>query len=346
MAALDLTAEFTTENLNGSTILITGGASGLGEALFRRYASCGANVIIGDVNTALGESIVADVRRATNNPHHHFVHCDVSSWASQRAMYDFAIAHSVTGTLNTVIANAGITDHASVTALPPTVSDIFEEPNLRTIDVNFKGVVFTVRLAQHHFRRSPAGADMHVVLMGSMASFLDGSGEMGMYGASKHAVLGYFRSLRLAPGSQVPAAIRYNLICPYFVDTPITPVLAKLLLAGIELAEKDDVVESVLRVQCTDARGAVLVVVPPSAGRVVQMERLDTKEVEEFTNRILKVMKAEKRVKVAVRAVADVVKVAGLGSVLVGILAGIVVGIWVWRVVRPMMVLSRMMGVA
>lgn len=59
--------------------------------------------------------------------------------------------------------------------------------------------------------------------------------------AAKHGVLGLFRSLRTTAWIH---GIRVNLLCPYFVDTPILPAGARLLLAGGGMGVPEDVVEA------------------------------------------------------------------------------------------------------
>jgi NAD(P)-dependent dehydrogenase (short-subunit alcohol dehydrogenase family) len=91
----------------GKTIVITGGASGFGEGFTRHWASAGANVIVGDVNKARGETLIAEVRKETGNRNHHFVYCDVTSWQSQVDFFHAAIELSPHGGIDTVVANAG-----------------------------------------------------------------------------------------------------------------------------------------------------------------------------------------------------------------------------------------------
>lgn len=65
-----------------------------------------------------------------------------------------------------------------------------------------------------------------------------------LYGASKHAVLGLFRTLR---STSWVHGIRVNMLCPYFIDTPIVPATVRLLLAGGALGKPEDVVEAATR---------------------------------------------------------------------------------------------------
>ena len=65
-----------------------------------------------------------------------------------------------------------------------------------------------------------------------------------LYGAAKHGVLGLWRCLR---ASSFVHGIRINLICPYFIDTPLIPFKARIMLAGGTVGDVDDVVKAATR---------------------------------------------------------------------------------------------------
>lgn len=290
---IDLTAPLDPAAVKGTTIVITGGASGIGEGMLRRFAALGAAVIIGDLNTTRGEALIAELRASTGNPHLHFHPLDVVSYASQCAFFRAALAHSPTGHLNTVIANAGVGEighfENATTPCAPTADP--PEPATATIDVNIKGVIFTTRLALHHLQRTPAGHDRHILFLGSLASFAAGP-AMAVYSASKHAVLGFFRSLRLYPSAR--DGVRLNIVCPYFVDTPILPAGGRVMLAGLERALVEDVVAAAERfVADVGVFGRCLAVAPRGGGGVVEMGVGEMQEVEVFSRRIVRALNRE-----------------------------------------------------
>lgn len=91
------------------------------------------------------------------------------------------------------------------------------EPSLKEVDVNVKGVLYTAKLAQHYFIKQngqvplPSQEDTCLILIGSVASFIDG-GRAPLYGTTKWAVRGLFHNLRRMAhyyGSRV------NLITPW-----------------------------------------------------------------------------------------------------------------------------------
>jgi hypothetical protein len=82
-----------------------------------------------------------------------------------------------------------------------------------------------------------------LLLVGSMAS-LAPIPSQPLYGAAKHAVLGLFRNLRT---SSYVEGVRVNLICPYFIETPIMPAISRLMLAGGAVGRVSDVVDAATR---------------------------------------------------------------------------------------------------
>ncbi|TGZ83120.1 NAD(P)-binding protein [Ascodesmis nigricans] len=326
---MDFTTRYKADAIKDSTIFITGGASGIGAAMAERCAELGAHVMIGDINATLGEALATKLRNSSGNPHHYFIETDVSSFTSLSAAFTTALSLSPSNHIHHVIANAGITDSTSLTELPPSPTAPCPPPPTSTLTINLLGVFFTTRLALHHFRLNHHTEDAHLLLVGSMASFLESPPMMAQYTASKHGVLGLFHSLRLSAGDQAPAQFRVNMLCPYFIDTPILPTKAKLLLAGVELAKKEDAVDAVVRLCAVRAaRGRCVVVAPRSAGGVQEMDWEELKEIEPFTGRVVGLIRAGGTVRKAVRLVGDVGRLAGWMWV-AGALAAMVMGMTV-----------------
>lgn len=243
--------------VEGKTILITGGASGFGEGFLRRWAAAGATVVIGDVNVKKGDQLIRELRQETGNTHLHFVHCDVTDWQSQVHLFRETIRLSPHGGIDTVVANAGIASNTDIfshqegleTANPPP-------PDLATLSVNLTGVVYTSYLAFYHLQRNPESQpadpqcdpsqtkrDRHLLLISSIAGLVSMPG-VALYGASKHAVVGLYRSLR---ATSFAHGIRVNLICPYFMKTPLLTPRTRVLLAGSLLGDPEDVIEAATR---------------------------------------------------------------------------------------------------
>ncbi|KAK9384492.1 hypothetical protein V1515DRAFT_611410 [Lipomyces mesembrius] len=270
--------------VKGKTILITGGASGFGASFFRKWAAAGADVIIGDVDENKGESIVREVRIATDNEHHHFVRCDVTDWQSQVNFFKEATKLSSHGGIDAVVANAGILE-SNHTFNNPKNLDMLDppKPDLSVIEVNLVGVLYTTHLALFYLPRNPgsepAGSnssqlkedesprDRHLLLIGSMASLYPIPLQT-LYGTSKHGVLGLFRSLR---STAFTKGVRVNLICPYFVETGILTPRGRAVLTGATLAKIEDVVEAASRLMADSRINGRNLVVGPRI-RVVETE--------------------------------------------------------------------------
>ncbi|KAK4117718.1 NAD(P)-binding protein [Canariomyces notabilis] len=265
---VDCTKPYNTSTLAGKTILITGGASGFGAAFARHWARHGAHIIIGDVNDAAGEALVAELRSSSSSAskpstvtqpqqqHFAYQHCNVTSWAEQVSLFQTALAGSPTGSIDAVVAGAGVADPNSnfdrPRRLDPTTTAGGDhhpaappaQPPLNVLAVNLTGVMYTAHLALWYLARNPPGRDRHLLLVSSIAGVapLPGQAE---YTASKHGVMGLFRALRGT--AYVTRSLRVNVLNPYFVDTPIITKGALALLAGAPMAELDDVVDAATR---------------------------------------------------------------------------------------------------
>lgn len=105
----------------------------------------------------------------------------------------------------------------------------------------------------------PNTPDRHLLLIGSVASISPLPGQP-QYCAAKHAVLGLFRSLRTTAFME---GVRVNMLCPYFIDTPIIPTEGRLLLAGSAMGKSEDVVDAGTRFMAdTRICGRALVIGP------------------------------------------------------------------------------------
>ena len=241
--------------IGGKTILITGGASGFGEAFVRRWAKAGACIVFGDINVPKAQALVREVRSQAGHENVHFVPCDVTDWTDQVHLFKEAIKLSPSRGIDHVIVNAGIADNKVQFENPVNLdAEDPRPPNLKVIKVSLIGAMYTTHLALFYLSRnpdsSPASAkshpaqpkrDRHILLIGSAASILPIPAQ-ALYGAAKHGLLGMYRSLR---ATSFTHGIRTNLICPYFVNTALLNATTRgVLLAGAGLGSVEDVVEA------------------------------------------------------------------------------------------------------
>ena len=253
---VDTSLPYDADWLRGRTVVITGGASGFGAAMVRHWATHGANIITGDINATDGEKLIQDVRKETGNQDLHFVRTDVTSWESQVALFKEAVKLSHHGGIDVVVANAGVTAMDAFETPQGLDKDAPPKPNLKTFEVNLVGVLYTAHLALFWLPRNPGSRparterepehtprDRHLLLMGSMAS-LAPIPTQPLYGVSKHGVCGLFRTLRSTAWVH---GIRVNMLCPYFIDTPLVPPSARVILAGGAIGTLEDVVDAATR---------------------------------------------------------------------------------------------------
>jgi len=87
--------------LEGKSIIVTGGANGLGESYVRAFSKYGAYVTFGDVDELKGKKLATETGAQ-------FVECNTTDWRDQVRMFEAAKANSPHGSVDVVIANAGV----------------------------------------------------------------------------------------------------------------------------------------------------------------------------------------------------------------------------------------------
>ena len=281
-------------NIRDKTILITGGASGLGAGFFTAWAALGANVIIGDINEDSGRRLVDKTRTTTGNTNVHFVPLDVASWESQISFFREACKLSSHGGIDCVVANAGISSGQESRAFeePPDYTTISNppKPSLQIIQINLTGLLYTTTLAISYISRNPGSSrcsvqgtptprDRHIILVSSIAGLCP-IATQSIYGASKHGVIGTFRSLRIT--APILHGIRVNALCPYFVDTPILGVAGSAILAGGAPATIEGVVDAATRlVADSTIIGRGLVIGPRASLKEAKEAGIDVDETQD-----------------------------------------------------------------
>ena len=246
---VDCEVEVDASKVKGKTAIVTGGANGIGEAYARALIAAGMSVVVGDLTSANGEKLQSELSGLK------FVKCDTTSWSDQLNLFKEAETYSPTGKISYVVANAGIIKSDDVFTQDPDSDP--QEPDLKTIDVNIRGTLFTAKLAGHYFIKqngttvSPEQEDTCLILVGSGAAFLDCL-RIPQYSASKWAMRGIMHALRRTTffyGSRV------NVISPWYVKTNILTqqdwdnVAAK----GIQFAEAEDAGKCLLRILADEA---------------------------------------------------------------------------------------------
>lgn len=186
--------------LAGKTILISGGASGIGLATARRALECGAQVAIADIDLDAAE------REAAQTPGLHAVRLDVTEDASWGAALDDV--RSRFGRIDGVVNNAGV-------FIIGDIETISEADWRRTQAVNVDGVFFGCR----HAVRAMKEHGGSIVNLSSVSGLIGGHNIVA-YNASKGAVRLLTKSVALHCAHE-GYAIRCNSVHPTFVDTPM-----------------------------------------------------------------------------------------------------------------------------
>ncbi|KAJ5203785.1 uncharacterized protein N7498_004664 [Penicillium cinerascens] len=126
------------------SIIVTGGASGIGLGITRHFISePNTHITILDVNPTTGAQTLDQLRSEFPSAGVSFESCDVSSWESQAAVFERIYEQQ--GRIDVVFANAGITEKG--TLLPENVDSSKgpTKPNLATVNVNFVGVIYSTK---------------------------------------------------------------------------------------------------------------------------------------------------------------------------------------------------------
>ncbi len=181
-------------------VIVTGGASGIGEASVRAFAREGAKVVIADFadhGQALADELGADKAL--------FIKIDVTNSEAVQAMITQTVAQF--GRLDVMFANAGI-------AADGPIDELEESAWQRTIDINLGGVYLCDKYAIQQFLKQGGGV---IVNCGSIHSHV-GKRGVTAYAAAKGGVKLLTQTLGIEYGAK---GIRVNAVCPGYIDTPL-----------------------------------------------------------------------------------------------------------------------------
>jgi NAD(P)-dependent dehydrogenase (short-subunit alcohol dehydrogenase family) len=189
------------DRFQGKSVVVTGGAHGIGRASALRFAAEGASVALLDVRDEDGGVVAAECARAGGSGRYY--HCDVTdpddvSESIRRVVGDL-------GTIDVLHANAGRLRAGTV------LETDFAEWS-RILSVNVTGMYLVVRATVPVMQQAGGGA---IVTTGSISG-LFGEPALTAYTASKAAVVNMTRSLAI---DFAGSGIRVNCVCPGWVDT-------------------------------------------------------------------------------------------------------------------------------
>jgi NAD(P)-dependent dehydrogenase (short-subunit alcohol dehydrogenase family) len=178
--------------LDGKKALVTGGASGIGEAVCRVFSQAGASVIVADINKIQSDTLAAELGDATS------VSCDITNEDAVRDLF------TAVDRLDILVNCAGI-------GLVGGVEETSLEDFQRLFRVNVDGTFLVTRYAVPHLKASGGS----IVNIGSVAGLI-GVRKRFAYCATKGAIVAMTRQLAV----DYPTEFRVNCICPGTVDSP------------------------------------------------------------------------------------------------------------------------------
>jgi len=202
------------DEFKGKVAVITGGASGIGEATARLFVAEGGRVLIADMQAARGQALADDLGEAAR-----FVHCEVRQEDQVRAAVDAAV--EAWGRLDCMFNNAGIA--GPIGSIESVNAKDFDE----AIGVLLRGVFLGIKHAAPIMKRQGSGS---IVNTASVAGLRTGYGNH-IYSAAKAGVIQLTRSVAMELGE---SGVRVNCICPGFIPTPMIG-----RARGLSIAEAD-----------------------------------------------------------------------------------------------------------
>ncbi|KIT17816.1 SDR family oxidoreductase [Jannaschia aquimarina] len=185
--------------LKDKTAIVTGGASGFGAGIVRKFAAEGARVLIADLNGDDAEALAEELEQ-------HATEADVSDGASVGAMV--REAQRLFGEVDILVNNAGITH------LPAPMEEVSESDFDRVFAVNCKSVYLTARHAVPLMKARGAGAILNVASTAGVSP----RPRLNWYNASKGWMITATRAMAV---ELAPEGVRVNALNPVAGETPL-----------------------------------------------------------------------------------------------------------------------------
>jgi D-xylose 1-dehydrogenase len=215
-------------SLAGRTVLITGGASGIGAEMVRQFARNAAKVAFIDIQDEAARALVAELAASCAHAPR-FLHCDVTDIPALRAVIDEVRA--ALGPITVLVNNAGNDQrHRS--------HEVSPEYWRRTLALNLDHQFFACQAVRPQMQAEGGGA---IINLSSIAWMGGGAANLVAYSAAKAAIVGMTNSLAREVGED---GIRVNAIAPGAVITP----------RQLELWYSDADVDAIVARQCLKER--------------------------------------------------------------------------------------------
>jgi NAD(P)-dependent dehydrogenase (short-subunit alcohol dehydrogenase family) len=192
--------------LDGKVAIVTGGGSGLGEAIAKSLASKGVRVVVSDINLKGAERVAQEIAAAGGTAS--AVNQDTAKAEDSERVVSHAVA--TYGALHYAVNNAGIGGAAA----PAGEVDLADWE--RVIAINLNGVLYGMRYQIPAMLKAGARSSA-IVNMASIHGMVAAIGN-GAYTAAKHGVVGLTRNAAAEYG---PQGLRVNCVGPAYIETPL-----------------------------------------------------------------------------------------------------------------------------
>jgi len=203
---------------DGKVAIVTGGGSGIGEAVGKAMAAKGASVVLSDISVEAAERVAREIVAAGG------VASAIKHDVAIPEESEKAVTYAVTtyGALHYAVNNAGIGG-----ARAPAGETDLADWN-RVIDINLNGVLYGMRYQIPAMLRA-GPTQSGIVNMGSIHGTVAAIGN-GAYTAAKHGVVGLTKNAAAEYG---PQGLRINCVGPAYIDTPLLANLSDDARAGL-----------------------------------------------------------------------------------------------------------------
>ena len=198
--------------VEGKTIIVTGAAQGFGEGIARQLMKEGANIVVADLNEAVGAATAASFNEIARNNRAIFVKTNVADMDSLHGLIRRTVLNF--GALDVFVSNAGVLRAGGLEAMTP---ENFEF----VTNINYKAYFFCAKVASHVMKiETAADPDYYAdIVQVNSKSGLRGSKANFAYAGGKFGGIGLTQSFAL---ELAPFRVKVNSICPgNFYDGPL-----------------------------------------------------------------------------------------------------------------------------
>lgn len=199
-------------DLKGKSAVITGASRGIGEAIARRLAEHGADVIVSSRKIDACETVASSINGSLGRTAARAIACNITRKDDLKSLIDFANAEP--GQIDILVSNAAVNPYFG------SSEGITDDQFDKIMTANVKATHWLSQLVLPQMKKRKGGS---IIIISSIGAFV-GSNSIGAYNISKAADLQLARNLAVEYG---PLGIRANCICPGIVKTYFAEALWK-----------------------------------------------------------------------------------------------------------------------